>query len=54
MELNKYSGCSEQYLKIAAYQHKYNWDKIDTNKHDPTALTQHARVHGHTFQFHKA
>jgi hypothetical protein len=49
----KYYGCSEQYVKRRIYQHKYSCDKIKTNKHDPTALTQHARLHNHTFQFHK-
>lgn len=50
----KYYGCSEQYLKRRIYQHKYSCEKIKTNKQDPTALTQHARVYGHTFQFDKA
>ena len=32
----------------------YSCEKIETNKHDPTALTQHVHVHGLTFQFDKA
>lgn len=49
----RYYGCSEQYMKRRIYQHKYSCDKMKTNKQDPTALTQHARLHNHTFQFHK-
>lgn len=49
----RYYGCSEQYIKRRIYQHKYSCDKINISKQDPTALTQHARLHNHTFQFDK-